>query len=158
MLSIFRFQDVQGQFKDVYIHAILPNGYLNLWSTVSMWFLGCTLLHSMQTICRQLPGCILFHSCIIGIMSLANSLVTTASTNTRNATFKIVHSDLLIHQMFISNKNNVTNLESHIGYHTVQCSKIIVIYKQVDTKTAGAVILQLVLKLQKRNNFSVIPI
>ena len=28
-------------------------------------------------------------------MSLTNSFAATASTNTRNATFKIVHSDLL---------------------------------------------------------------
>ena len=58
---------------------------------------------------------------------------------------------------------------SQLRYHTVQCSKITVdnakdIYGyiqnsfKVNLKTAGAVILQLALKLQKGNNFPVIPI
>ena len=61
---------------------------------------------------------------------------------------------------------------SQLRYHTVQCSKITVVnakdiygyiqkqFKdQLKTfKTAGAVILQLALKLQKGNNFPVIPI
>ena len=51
---------------------------------------------------------------------------------------------------------------SHSGYHTIKCS-IFTIYIKTKIrhkviKTAGAVILQLVLQLQKRNNFSVIPI
>ena len=38
------------------------------------------------------------------IISLANSFAATAGTNTRNATFEIVHSDLLnIHEIFINN-------------------------------------------------------
>ena len=58
------------------------------------------------------------------LLSLTNSLATTAGTNTRNATFKIVHSDLLnktwnVHQQY----NDVKNLNSHMEYHTVQCSK-----------------------------------
>ena len=63
---------------------------------------------------------------------------------------------------------------SQLRYHTVQCSKITVdnakvnlqnVYnlktqsqRQLKTKKAGAVILQLALKLQKGNNFPVIPI
>ena len=57
---------------------------------------------------------------------------------------------------------------SQLRYHTVQCSKITVdnarhlwIYtKQFkdNLKTAGAVILQLALKIQKGNSFPVIPI
>ena len=94
------------------------------------------------------------------IVSVTNSFAATASTKTRNATFKTVHSDLL-HKMFISNMKM-----SQLRYHTVQCSKITTVYqysqisnKTVKTyKTAGAVILQLALKLQKGNNFSVIPI
>ena len=66
----------------------------------------------------------------VGIMSLTNSFKATAGTNTRNATFKIVHSDLLnitssVHQQY----NNVNNLDSHIKYHTVQCSKITTVYE-----------------------------
>ena len=64
------------------------------------------------------------------IMSLGNSFAATAGTNTRNVTFKIVHSDLLnitwnVHQQY----NNVNNLDSHMGYHTVQCSKITTVYE-----------------------------
>ena len=51
-------------------------------------------------------------------MFLANSFVATTGTNTRNATFKIVHSDLL-HRIFISNMEM-----SQLRYHTVQCLKI----------------------------------
>ena len=62
---------------------------------------------------------------------------------------------------------------SQLRYHTVQYLKITVVNAKVnlqnvynlktqrqfkDTKTAGAVILQLALKLQKGNNFPVIPI
>ena len=79
--------------------------------------------------------------------------------------YKIVHSDLLnktwnIHQQY----DNVNSLNSHIGYHTIQCSKfttvqnnktIKIINKTI--KTAGAVVQQLALKLQKRNNFPVCP-
>ena len=43
----------------------------------------------------------MYEQCIV---SLTNSFVATASTNTRNAAFKIVHSDLLNNsQKFISN-------------------------------------------------------
>ena len=62
--------------------------------------------------------------------------------------------------MFISNMKM-----SQLRYHTDQWSKITVICQLLLTKnsyktqkTAGAVILQLALKLQKGNNFSVIPI
>ena len=58
------------------------------------------------------------------IVSLTNSFAATAGTNTRNAAFKIVHSDLLnITQNVYQQYDNVNNLDSHIGYHTVQCSK-----------------------------------
>ena len=63
-----------------------------------------------------------FSCCVCGssptlgpnIMFLANLFVATASTNTRNATFKIVHSDLLnktwnVHQQY----ENVTFEVSH---------------------------------------------
>ena len=64
------------------------------------------------------------------MVSLANSFVATAGTNTRNATFKIVHSDLLnitwnVHQQY----DNVNNLDSHMEYHTFQCSKITTVYR-----------------------------
>ena len=64
------------------------------------------------------------------IVSLTNSFVATASTNTRNATFKIVHSDLLnitsnVHQQY----DNDNNLDNDMGYHTVQCSKITTVYQ-----------------------------
>ena len=36
-----------------------------------MGFLGCTLLHNIQKICRQLPGYILYHSCVIGYVCLS---------------------------------------------------------------------------------------
>ena len=63
-------------------------------------------------------------------MSLTNSFPATSSTNTKNVTFKIVHPDLLnatsnVHQQY----DNVNNLDSHMEYHTVQCSKIITVYQ-----------------------------
>ena len=61
---------------------------------------------------------------------------------------------------------------SQLRYHIVQCSKMTVVVNHImykiehlshirqkdNLKTAGAVILQLALKLQKGNNISVIPI
>ena len=62
------------------------------------------------------------------IMSLTNSFVATAGTNTREAAFKSVHSDLL------NITHNVNNLDSHFGYHTVQCSKITIVCKDINKK------------------------
>ena len=93
--------------------------------------------------------------------------MATTGTNTRNTTFiEIVHSDLLnktwiVHQQY----ENITIEVSHSSmFKNHNCMSILKLQKvcktilKTQTKTAGAVILQLALKLQKRYNFSVIPI
>ena len=96
-------------------------------------------------------------------MFFANSFAATTGTNTRNATFiEIAYSNLLnktwiVHQQY----ENVTNEVSHSSmFKNHNCISILNFKKVSNTilKTAGAVILQLALKLQKRYNFSVIPI
>ena len=115
-----------------------------------------------------------FSCCVCGsgptlganIMFFANSFVATASTNTRNATFiEIVHSDLLnktwiVHQQYENVTIEVSHSSMFKNHNCISILKSEKLQKVCKTilKTAGAVILQLALKLQKRYNFSVIPI
>ena len=86
----------------------------------------------------------------MSIVFLTNLFVVTTGTNTRNATFKFVHSDLLnktwnVHQQY----ENVTNEVSYSSMFKNLYSISMFINRIRQNKTAGAVILQLALKLQK---------
>ena len=121
----------------------------------SRWY-----LYSQQQSCANLVLYLKIKRVFINIVFFANSFAATAGTNTRNTTFKIVHSDLL-HQyssaIWKCHNWGITQFNVQKSQYCQISNKTVKTYK-TNLKTAGAVILQLALKLQKGNNFSVIPI
>ena len=71
--------------------------------------------------------------------------------------------NLFIQIYYISSHQQYENVTIEVSHNSMfknhsSCKTLYTKDRLKDSKTAGAVILQLALKLQKRNNFSVIPI